>query len=196
MDDGVGPGVNGNTVAVVGTVLIAGAFLGLGAERLRPRGLVPEKQRVADTLGGLLGEVWGRGGDWSTVVGVFVGFWDTVLSDQDGHGRMFADGARLLVPRVQQYGEELVRRVIVVVLVTVLPIALYGVMGEPVQLLKIAGAIEAAHIPIVAGMTLYLNRTRLPAALQPSWPITVVTSAAALFFAAFAAHYLWRLATR
>ena len=36
--------------AVLGTCLIAGAFLVLGAELLQPRGLVPEEQRVADTL--------------------------------------------------------------------------------------------------------------------------------------------------
>jgi hypothetical protein len=47
------------TVAVVGTCLVAGAFLVLGAELLQPRGLVPEEQRVAGTHGRLLGDVWG-----------------------------------------------------------------------------------------------------------------------------------------
>jgi hypothetical protein len=184
-----------NTVAVAGTVLIAGAFLVLGAELLRPRGLVPEEQRVADTLGQLLGEVWGRAGYWFMIIGVFVGFWDTVLSDQDGHARMFADGSRLVVPALRTHPEETLRQAFVFGLVTVPPIALYAAIGEPVRLLKAAGAIEAAHIPIVAGLTLLLNHRELPAPLRPSWPTVAVTAAAGLFFAAFAAYYIAELVT-
>jgi hypothetical protein len=88
------------------------------------------------------------------ILGVFVGFGDTVLSDQDGHGRMFADGSRLVVPASSRYSDRAVQRAFVLTLVTVLPIALYLVMGKPVELLKMAGAIEAAHIPVVTGLTL------------------------------------------
>jgi Mn2+/Fe2+ NRAMP family transporter len=182
-----------NTVAVIGTFLIAGAFLILGAELLRPRGLVPEEQRVAATLGRLLGDVWGQWAYWFMVLGVFVGFWDTVLSDQDGHGRMFADGSRLLLPALKKYREATVRRSFVVVLVTAAPIGLYAVAGNPVELLKIAGAIEAAHIPVVTALTLFLNRTHVPAGLRPSLLTTAVTTAAGLFFAAFAAYYVAQL---
>jgi Mn2+/Fe2+ NRAMP family transporter len=182
-----------NTVAVVGTVLIAGAFLILGAELLRPRGLVPEEQRVAATLGRLLGDVWGPAGYWFMVAGVFIGFWDTVLSDQDGHGRMFSDGSRLLIPALRAYPETIVRRAFVIGLVTVLPIGVYLLIGEPVELLKIAGAIEAGHIPIVTFLTLYLNRTQLPAPLRPGVLSTAAAAAAGLFFAGFATYYVAQL---
>lgn len=127
------------------------------------------------------------------IAGVCVGFWDTVLSDQDGHGRMFADGSRLVLPRLRHVDEETLRRVFVAVLVTALPIALYMSVGDPVALLKIAGAIEAAHIPIVAGLTLYLNRVRLPKALRPGWASVGVTATAALSFAAVAVYYVFGL---
>lgn len=182
-----------NTVAVGGTFLIAGAFLVLGAELLRPEGLVPEESRVASTLGRLLGDVWGRAGYWFMIAGVFVGFWDTVLSDQDGHGRMFADGSRLLIPSLRRFDEQMLRRAFVIVLVTVLPIVLFAIVGEPVALLKIAGAVEAAHIPVVAGLTLYLNRTRLPRELRPSVAATSAAVIAAGFFAAFAIYYVLTL---
>ena len=182
-----------NTVAVLGTFLIAGAFLVLGAELLRPRGLVPEEERVASTLGRLLGDVWGPAAYWFMVLGVFVGFWDTVLSDQDGHGRMFADGTRLMLPAVRKYSELAVRRTFVIGLVTVLPIVLYAIVGEPVALLKAAGAIEAAHIPVVTGLTLYLNRTHLPRALRPSWASFTAATGAGLFFAAFAVYYVMEM---
>ena len=182
-----------NSVAVVGTFLIAGAFLVLGAELLRPRGLVPEEQQVAATLGRLLGDLWGPTAYWFMVVGVFIGFWDTVVSDQDGHGRMFADGVRLVVARSRRYDETTVRRAFIIVLVTVMPIAIYSVMGEPVPLLKVAGAIEAAHIPVVTALTLYLNRTVLPPTIRPSWLVTAIAAVAGAFFTGFALFYVVQL---
>lgn len=185
------------TVAVVGALVITIAFLILGTELLRPQGLVPEEDRIAETLGELLGGVWGRVGFWFMVLGVFVGFWDTVLSDQDGFGRMFADGTRRVLGAGRLRGrwadEPFLQRAFVVVLVTALPIGLYLVAGEPVGLLKLAGAIEAAHIPVVAGLTLVLNRRVLPPDLRPSPPVAAATALAALFFAAFAAIYVAQL---
>ena len=75
-------------------------------------------------------------------------------------------------------------------LFTLLPIELYLIFGEPVALLKIAGAIEAVHIPVVTGLMLYLNRRTLPADLRPSWFAFAMTALAGLFFAAFAVIYL------
>jgi hypothetical protein len=185
------------SVAVVGALVVTLAFLILGTELLRPEGLVPEEDRIAETLGELLGGVWGRAGFWFMVLGVFVGFWDTVLSDQDGFGRMFADGTRRLLGakrrRAPWLEESVLQRAVVVVLVTILPIALYLAVGEPVGLLRLAGAIEAAQIPLVAGLTLTLNRRMLPPDLRPSPPVAITTGVAGLFFAAFAGIYVWEL---
>jgi Mn2+/Fe2+ NRAMP family transporter len=181
------------TVAVIGTVLIAGAFLVLGAELLRPAGLVPEESRVASVLGRLLGGVWGVAGFWFMIVAVFVGFWDTVLSDQDGHARMFGEGVALVAPRFARFGEEARRRAFVLGLLTVAPAALYLAVGEPVVLLKAAGAIEAAHIPVVAMLAVRLNRQMLPPALRPSRLTTLALIGAAAAFAAFAGYYLLQL---
>ncbi len=131
------------------------------------------------------------------VLCVFVGFWDTVLSDQDGFGRLFANGTRHWFGPLRPWGrladEEFLRRAFVAVVVTVLPIALYLTIGEPVGLLKLAGAIEAAHIPVVAGRTLYLNRRLLPPEPRPSWPVFAATALAGLFFAAFAVVYVFQI---
>lgn len=58
------------------------------------------------------------------------------------------------------------------------------------RLLKIAGAVKAAHIPVVAGLTLYLNHCLLPSDLRPSSLSTAGTTLAAAFFAALAIVYL------
>ncbi len=186
-----------NTIAVVGTLVIALAFLILGAELLRPEGLVPEEERVASVLGRLLGDVWGRAGFWFMILAVFVGFWDTLLSDQDGFGRMFQAGARELrdalhLPEVWLDGDRF-QRWTVIGLLAVAPTVLYLSTGEPVGLLKLAGAIEAIHIPVVAILTLMLNRTQLPRVLRPG-PVAITgTLVGALFFLAFAAFYAFGL---
>ena len=94
------------------------------------------------------------------IVAVFIGFWATVLADQDGFGRMFARGILLLerwLPGASSRTEkEGLRRLVVIVLTAVLPAVLFLAVGEPVTLLQLAGAIEAAQIPIVGLFALIL----------------------------------------
>ena len=185
-----------NSVAVVGTLIITLAFLILGTELLRPEGLLPEEDEIAETLGRLLGDVWGRAGFWFMVLALFVGFWDTVLSDQDGFGRMFSTAARPVVdrlPMLRRWNEQRLRRAIVIVVLAVIPLLLYFAVGEPVVLLALAGIVEAAHIPVVAVLTLRLNKRHLPRGLQPTpWAVAGTVTAAA-FFAAFTVFYVVRL---
>ncbi|MGH2380639.1 MAG: Nramp family divalent metal transporter [Candidatus Limnocylindria bacterium] len=185
-----------NSVAVLGTLLITVAFLVLGAELLRPEGLVPEEDRVAEVLGQLLGTIWGPIGFWFMVTAVFIGFWDTVLSDQDGFGRMFASGTRLIARASgvdHLPAPETLRRLFVGVVTGALPIGLYLLVGEPVGLLQLAGAIEAAHIPILAGLALYVGRQELPPDLRPSRLSFAMTALAGAFFAVFALLFAGQL---
>jgi len=186
-----------NTLAVVGALLAALAFLILGGELLRPQGLVPKEQEVAEILGSLLGDIWGPFGFWFMVAIVFITFCSTTLSVQDGFGRMFADGTQILLQGFGVQGrwtnEKFLQRFYIIVLLTVLPIAIYLIFGEPVSLLQIAGGIEAAHIPIVTGLTLYVNHRMLPKELRPSKFIWGGTVIAGIFFACFAVIYLLQL---
>lgn len=187
-----------NTLAVVGALLAALSFLILGGELLRPQGLVPKENQVAETLGSLLGDLWGSFGFWFMIAIVFITFCSTVLSVEDGFGRMFADGTQILL---QGFGvrdsrwtnEKFLQKFFIVVLLAVLPIAIYLFFGEPVSLLQTAGAIEAAHIPIVTVLTLYLNHKMLPKELRPSKIIFGGTAIAGIFFGVFAVIYLLQL---
>jgi hypothetical protein len=78
-------------------------------------------------------------------------------------------------------------------LVTLVPLALFLIVGQPVGLLKLSGAIGAAHIPFVIGLTLYRNQRSLPPELRPSWFTFAITALAGLFFVGFAAIYLSQL---
>jgi Mn2+/Fe2+ NRAMP family transporter len=186
------------TLAVIGTLIVTLAFLVLGTELLGPKRLLPEEERVAEVLGRLLGDVWGPAGFWAMVVGLLVAFSATVLSNQDGHGRLHADGTRLLL---KSFGieppwarESTLQKAYIVVLLTALPIVLFAWAGNPVALLQLAGSIEAIHIPAIAVLAVLLNR-RLPPGLAPSRFSTIATVLGALFFATFAALYLVGLAT-
>ena len=79
-------------LGVIGGFLIVLSFLILGTELLAPEGIVPEEDQVASVLGRLLGGVWGPVGYWFMIVGVLIGFWNTVLTNQDGWARMFSNG--------------------------------------------------------------------------------------------------------
>jgi Mn2+/Fe2+ NRAMP family transporter len=183
------------TVGVGGTLIVTVSFLILGAELLRPKGLIPEENKVAEVLGNMLTHVWGPAGFWFMITAVFVGFWDTVLSNQDGFGRMFAGGTRRLFPsKNSRWTEKFLQRFFVIVLTTIAPIVVYLLIGEPVKLLKIAGAIEACHIPVVVGLILYLNDQTLPRRLKPSKVAFAMTALAGVFFAGFAAIYLLQVA--
>ncbi|MEI2580876.1 Nramp family divalent metal transporter [Scytonema sp. PRP1] len=186
-----------NTLAVVGALLAALSFLILGGELLRPEGLVPKESQVAETLGRLLGDLWGPLGFWFMVAIVFITFCSTTLSVEDGFGRMFADGTQIILQgfgvRGRWTNEKFLQRFYIVVLLAVLPIAIYLFFGEPVGLLQTAGAIEAAHIPIVTGLTLYLNYRMLPKELSPSKFTFGATAVAGIFFAVFAVIYLYQL---
>ncbi len=187
----------GTTVAVIGATLITVAFLILAAELLRPRGLVPEEDLIAAILGTWLGGVFGRFGYWFMIIGLLTGFFGMVLSNQDGFGRLIGNGMHLLLRSFGLKGrwtdEKFLKDAIVIGLVTLVPMGLFLLVGQPVGLLKLSGAIEAAHIPIVTGLTLYLNHRSLPPDLRPSWFAFTITVLAGLFFVAFAAIDLFRL---
>ena len=187
-----------NTLAVVGAMIIAVAFLILGTELLKPEGLVPEEEQMSEVLGKLLGNVWGGIGYWFMIGAIFITFWTTTLTNQDGWARMFASGTRILCDQfhveTRWSRENVLAKIYIIVLLIIFPVIIYLGFGKPVSLLKLAGAVEAAHIPIVAVLTLYLNLKKLPRTLRPSAISLGATAFAALFFVFFAGFYILQLA--
>lgn len=187
-----------NTLAVLGALSIAFGFLILGTELLKPQNLLPEENKVAETLGRLLGGIWGETGFWFMILAVFITFISTILSDQDGFGRMFTDGMKILfkgskISDSKWLEEKRLQKVIVITILGVIPIIVYVMSGEPVTLLMIAGVIEACHIPVVTACILYLNHKKLPVGLRPSLFSFIATIVAGLTFTVFAVVYVFQL---
>lgn len=204
-------------IGVIGGGLVVLSFLILGAEVLRPEGVVPEGIRVAEDLTRLLSEVWGAWGKWILLLGIFIALWGTILADQDGWGRLFADATALLWPRKFSAGSgglngsrhdrepqgfwpklagsrERLKNTYAVVATALLPLAIFLFVRNPVDLLSIGGIIAAAHTPVIVFLTLYLNKKQLPRELQPGRIMFACVAFAGLFFLFFAVLYLLNLA--
>lgn len=190
-------------IGVCGGGLVILAFLVLGAEVLRPEGIVPEGVDVAAQLTDLLSEVWGRAGFWILVTGMFVALAGTVLSNQDGWGRMLADATAMIVAPLRGRGGAAgavaragghrgrMRTAYILVLTLAIPVAiLVFIDSNPVGILSVAGAIAAIHTPIVVALTVWLCRRGLPRDLRmPTvWLVAMLVSAA--FFGTFGAWHL------
>lgn len=185
-----------STFAVVGVGIITVAFLILGAELLRPEGIVPAESDVARDLTTLFSEVFGSVGFWLMVVGLISAFWTATLTNIDGWKRLYTDGIRKVLPshlaQRPWASPTVIGRVAVIGWLAVLPFAVFVIFGDPVALLTLAGSIEAVHIPLVAALVLWLNRRTLPSALRAGWAATTLVVIAIVFFAGFAAYYVWQ----
>ena len=188
--------------------LVIVSFLVLGRELLQPEGVVPEGIDVAEDLARLLSEVWGTAGFWVLIVTVVIALWGTVVTNQDGWPRTFADATLILQSpesrttaarsgqgRLRRWaGSRMhLHRFHVVFTVTMAPLIVFWAVRDPVQILSIGGIVTAALTPVLVGLTLYLNHRRLPADLRPGRTITALMVFAALFFAWFAVLYFSEL---
>jgi len=205
-----------NTAALgvlTGTVIIT-SFLVLGAELLGPAGVVPSGVEVADELTNLLSEVWGRAGFWLMTVAIVVALGGSVLANQDGWSRSFADITLLLPLRGEDEGGDrqadhgpawlrwLIRwrpdgmgprrglKILFAVTVTgVLPAIVIIVVRDPVAIMSVSGIIAAVHTPFIVFTTMLLKR-RLPPMGRPGTAISAALGLAGCFYTVFAGLFV------
>lgn len=188
---------------VTGAAVIV-AFLVLGSELLAPKGIVPQGIDVARDLSRLLSEVWGRFGYWLMIVAVVIALGGSIFANQDGWGRSFADMTRILVPgeRLRRLSAGLpvdlakrraLKNVFVLTLTGLLPVLVIVLVRDPVRIMSASGIVAAAHTPVIVGLTLALNRRRLPARFRPGWWFSALMLFSTLFYAGFGALQLLSL---
>lgn len=196
-----------------GTVVISG-FLVLGAELLGPRDIVPAGTDVALQLTQMLETVWGRFGYWAMLAAILVALGGSVIANQDGWGRSFADITLLLgrsgttprsdenarrdaphwLRRLSRLGwsrdyRRSIKNLYVVLITGVVPAVLIVTIGDPVAIMSASGIVAAVHTPFIAFMMLLLNR-QLPAELRPGWAASGGLFLAALFYLCFGGLYV------
>lgn len=197
-------------LGVLGGLLVLLAFMTLGAELLAPRGLLPEGTDVALDLASMFSGIWGAWGKWLLLAAVVVALGGSVLANQDGWGRSFADMTLILLrPQRRRPGPVLkwfrnlekrsgrrllsrliLKRCYIVGVTGVVPVVILLLFRDPVQVMSASGIIAAGHTPFIVLAALFVNRTRLPRSVRPGLFITLATAAAGIFYCGFAVLYL------
>ena len=76
-----------------------------------------------------------------------------------------------------------------ILLGALVPIVVFFLVRDPVEILDVAGTIAAVHTPIVVFLTLHLNRTRLPKEVRPGLFITGAMWLSGFAYGAFAVFH-------
>lgn len=203
------------TAGVLGGLLVITAFMVLGSELLAPEGTIPRGTDVAVDLTRLFSEVWGRLGEYFLLAAIIIALGGSVLANQDGWGRSFADITLILTREQRQAGRlhrtlaatenllekagialfkrQHLKRLFVTTVTGVVPILIVLTFRNPVQVMSASGIIAALHTPFIALVALYVNRTRLPASIRPGAAMTLCMGAAGLFYLGFGILYCMEL---
>lgn len=203
------------TLGVLGGLVVITAFMVLGAELLAPEGEIPQGTDVAVDLTSLFSEVWGQAGEYLLLIAMIIALGGSVLANQDGWGRSFADITLILTRdqrqsgkshRLLQWAEKVaakagiklfqrrhLKRLFIVVVTGLIPVGILLVFKNPVSVMSASGIIAALHTPFIALVSLYVNRTRLPEALKPNLFETFSMAISGVFYLGFAGLYFWDL---
>jgi Mn2+/Fe2+ NRAMP family transporter len=202
-------------LGVLGGLLVIFSFMVLGAELLAPEGKLPEGADVAVDLTSLFSSVWGTAGEYLLLAAIIIALGGSVLANQDGWGRSFADMTLILSRAKRDAGKggwainalswleertglpiferRYLKRLFVILVTGIVPIIIILLFDNPVTVMSASGIIAALHTPFIALTALYINCTRLPKQLRPGLFIVCCMGAAGLFYLGFAGVYLWDL---
>jgi manganese transport protein len=158
------------------------AFYLLGAGVLHGMGVVPSARDMIPVLSNIYTQTLGPWALWLFYAGALVTLYGTIVANAAGQSRLLADMVRVLglFPR-QDYARRLVWRRLFVVVLTVVPAALYLLFASPVRMVVAGGIAQSVMLPVFAGAVLYLRHRCLPPEVAPpSWVTAALWLASAL----------------
>jgi Mn2+/Fe2+ NRAMP family transporter len=145
------------------------AFYLLGAGILNGMGLVPASRDMIPVLSNIYTRTLGP---WALVpfyVGAVATLYGTIFAATAAQSRMMADMARMLGAFERgDYRARVVWRRRFVVLLTVVPVVLYGLLEAPVKMVVAGGIAQSLLLPVLGGAALYLRHRHLPPEVAPS----------------------------
>jgi len=160
------------------------AFYLLGAGILNGMGLVPASRDLIPVLSNIYTRTLGEWALWPFYVGAVATLYGTIFAATAAQSRMMADMARMLGAFARDdYRARLVWRRRFVVLLTVVPVVLYGLLAAPVKMVVAGGIAQSLLLPVLGGAALYLRHRRLPPEVAPSaWTTAGLWLATGLIF--------------
>jgi hypothetical protein len=165
------------------------AFYLLGAGVLHGMSIVPTASQMIPALSNLYTQTLGSWALPFFYVGAIATLYGTAFAATAAHSRLFADMCRL-GGRFDTADME--RRIAFrnrfVVLLTVVPVALFWTLESPVTMVMLGGIAQSMMLPIVGIGALYLRHRHLPPEIRPSTVTTIalwITTAVILVVMAY-----------
>jgi Mn2+/Fe2+ NRAMP family transporter len=202
-------------VGCLGGLVVLVSFMILGAELLASKDSLPQGTDVAIDLTTMFSDIWGTWGKWMLLTVIFIALVGSIVANQDGWGRSFADMSLILsrqrreasrpgwvIRRVRSLERRLdfellnrimLKRLFILSVTGLVPLLILLFFKDPVQVMSASGIIAAAHTPFIVVTALVVNRTRLPKQLRPNLFYTASMSVAGIFYAIFAVLYVAQL---
>ena len=170
------------TCSLVVYTLATVAFYLLGAGVLHGMGVVPSARDMIPVLSNIYTRTLGPWALWVFYAGALVTLYGTIVANAAGQSRLLADMMRVLglFPR-HDYARRLAWRRFFVVVLTVVPAALYLLLASPVRMVVAGGIAQSVMLPVFAGAVLHLRHRCLPPEVAPpSWVTAALWLASAL----------------
>jgi Mn2+/Fe2+ NRAMP family transporter len=167
------------------------AFYTLGAGVLHTQGTVPAAREMIQVLSKMYTETLGPWALWLFYAGAIATLYGTIFAATAANSRVYADMCQLL-GRYERtdYESRVAWRRRFVLLLTGVPLILYFLFRDPVNMVRIGGTAQALMLPVIAVGTLYLRHRKLPPEVVPGigntvmlWIASVLTIGMMVFYA-------------
>src|SRR5437773_5894508 len=167
------------------------AFYLLGAGILHGTGQVPAAKDMIPVLSSIYTRTLGGWALGLFYLGAVVVLYGTIFASTAAHSRLCADMCRLMgLFEKGDYPRRLVFRQRFVVMLSVVPVALFLLFESPVKMVVAGGIAQSAMLPVVGLGTVYLHHRHLPPEIAPSVFVTLGLWAASLTMLAAAGYGL------
>lgn len=170
------------------------AFYLLGAAILHGQSLEVSDAEMVNSLAQMYLNALGPFGLWVFIVGAFATLYSTAFAATAANARLLSNAAEIVGISAGGGAERHRRRVqIFSIGLPIYGVLVYAVWPQPVTLMLISGFGQAALLPFLAGMALYLRYRRLDDRLRPGpvWTAFLWLSAACM-----ASIFVWQVISR
>jgi manganese transport protein len=167
------------------------AFYLLGAGILHGMGKVPAAKDMIPVLSNIYTQTLGPWSLWLFYAGAIATLYGTIFAATAANSRVFADTCRLMgLFKPDDYASRVKYRNLFVVLLNVIPVALYFSFKSPVKMVVAGGLAQSLMLPIIGLATLYLHHRYLPKELRPVRLVTVALWATTLIISCLVGYYV------
>jgi Mn2+/Fe2+ NRAMP family transporter len=151
--------------------LVASVFMIVGAEVLKPRGIVVDGLPVVQNIAAIFTETFGGWSYLLFMVPAFAAIYSTVLGVFDGGRMAIAHIVRMLMKRKPVPLESMRTNTwyrVSLVLFSLVPLVIFLGVQQPVALVITAGVISAVSMPFLAAQVFWSLVRQIPPAYRPN----------------------------